>query len=361
MGLAPEELAVLLAAWGEPAYRARQLLAWLHRGAAPEQMSDLPRALRARLAEGALAGTLRLHARETAPDGATKVGFLTHEGHLIETVVIPHQDRTTVCVSSQIGCAYGCRFCATGRQGFTRDLSAGEIVEQVVRAQALIQPRRVSHVVFMGMGEPLANYDAVVKAVRLLNHPNGLHIGARRIALSTCGIPDRIRRLAGEGLPVALAISLHAASDELRSRFVPVNRTHPIAEVVAAAREYAKRTGRKVVFEYVVVPGVNDSAEQAGALAAITRQLPSVVNLIPQNQPERHMSADAGPARRFARRLDKRGVPVAVRASRGAEVLAACGQLRDRLARGPGEEKGDASTAGRPPGGRFDSRGRCPV
>ncbi len=337
--LLPDEMQALLADLGPlgPSYRARQVFSWLHRGAGLEEMTDLPAALRRKLAERACAGSLRAHERQTAPDGAARFAFATADGHLVETVLIPHPSRSTVCVSSQIGCAYRCPFCATGRRGLVRDLTAGEIVEQVIRVQQAIRPQRVTNIVFMGMGEPLANYDAVMKAVRLLNHPWGLHIAARHIAISTCGLPDGIRRLTSEGLQVALAISLHAATDDLRSRLVPVNREHPLAEVMGAAKEWVHRTRRKVAFQYVVVPGVNDTPEQARHLARRLKGLVAMVNLIPQNPPEADRPAtqpagrpDPGPALAFARRLRSLGLEVAVRRSRGAEVLGACGQLRER-------------------------------
>jgi len=294
-------------------------------------MTDLPRSLRTKLASVASASTLQLAQRDAAPDGAAKFAFHSEEGQVIESVLIPHLGRTTVCVSSQIGCAYGCQFCATGQHGLVRSLTAGEIVEQVIRVQRECRPARVTNVVFMGMGEPLANYDAVLRAVRLLNHPCGLHISARRIAISTCGLPEQIRRLAGEGLPLALAISLHAATDEVRDRFIPINRTHPVSEVIAAAREYARRTGRKVAFQYVVVPGLNDTAQQARRLAALIRGFPAMVNVIPRNPVSDSAPPDARAAVRFARLLEEQGAAATVRRSRGAEVLGACGQLRARL------------------------------
>lgn len=333
LGLLIDELATFLSGIGQPSYRARQVFAWLHRGISFGEMTDLPKELRDKLGALAQAGTLETASRETAADGSTKFGFRTADGEIIETVLIPHRDRTTVCVSSQIGCAYGCQFCATGQQGLTRSLTAGEIVHQVVCVQREIRPRRVSNVVFMGMGEPLANYAAVVKAVRVMNQPGGLGIGARHIAISTCGLPGEIRRLAGEGLPVALAISLHASTDQVRSQFVPVNRKHPIASVIAAAREFTERTGRKVTFQYVVLPGVNDSDEQARRLAALMKGFPSMVNLIPRNPVEGSPPTDKHSAPRFAALLEKMRVAVAVRRSRGAEVLGACGQLRSRLDR----------------------------
>ena len=339
LGLLLDELELFLRGLGQPTYRARQLCSWLHRGAAFAEMTDLPQALRARLDELAIAGSLQLGEKRVASDGAAKYAFRTADGHVIESVFIPHLDHTTVCVSSQIGCAFGCSLCTTGQQGLTRSLTAGEIVEQVVRVQQDHGRRqapaqqdhdaRVRNVVFMGMGEPLANYDAVLKAVRLLNSPQGLHIGARHIAISTCGLPDQIRRLAREHLQIALSISLHGATDEVRTRLVPINRTYPIAAVLAAAREYAQLTGRKVAFEYVVVPDWNDTPEQARRLAELIQGMPAMVNLIPRNPEEGR--PDRAPALAFAARLKERGVEVAVRRSRGAEVLGACGQLRSRV------------------------------
>lgn len=339
VGLLPEELEAFLAALGERAYRARQVFSWLHRGATFEQMTDLPAALRRRLRERAGAGSLKVQEKQTAPDGAAKFGFRTGDRHLVEAVAIPHfrpsdegtppHSRVTVCVSSQIGCAYRCRFCATGRQGLVRSLTAGEIVEQVLRTQQALQPRRVTNVVFMGMGEPLANYQAVMKAVRLLNHPWGLHIAARHIAISTCGLPEGIRRLSKEGLQVALAISLHAATDELRSQLVPINRKHPLAELMPAAKEYVDRTGRKVVFQYVVA-GLNDTPEQAQRLARLLKGMAATVNLIPRNPVGDASRPNPRPAMAFAQHLRALGLEVAVRRSRGAEVLGACGQLRER-------------------------------
>lgn len=331
LDLLPEELELLLRGLGQPAYRTRQLFSWLHRGAGFAEMSDLPQPLRARLAELAVPGTLHLAETRVASDGAAKYALRTRDGHLLESVLIPHPDHLTVCVSSQIGCAFGCSFCTTGQQGLTRNLTAGEIVEQAVRVQQANPARRVRNVVFMGMGEPLANYPAVVKAIRLLNHPYGLHIGARHLAVSTCGLPAQIRRLARERFQIGLSISLHAATDEVRTKLVPINRTHPISQVMTAARVYAEVTGRKIAFGYVVIPGLNDTALQARRLAELIRGLPAMVNLIPQNPSPGVGKPDRGPAEAFASLLKQHQVEVAVRRSRGAEVLGACGQLRGRL------------------------------
>ncbi len=339
LGLLPDELSVFLKALGEPGFRARQLFTWLHRGAAFEEMSDLPLMLRRRLAELAITGTLTLAAKETSSDGATKFGFKTADGHIVESVLIPHANRNTLCLSSQIGCAFGCQFCATGRQGLTRSLTAGEIVEQAVRARLHLSrttgataptQQRIRNIVFMGMGEPLANYDAVIKAVRLLNSPQGLAIGARHLAISTCGLPEQIRRLAGEGLQFSLALSLHAATDAIRSQLLPINLKHPIADVMAAARYFVEQTGRKLAVQYVVIPGLNDTQEQADKLAVLLRRLPAMVNLIPRNHTVESLLPDPSAALRFAKLLKARGLEVVVRRSRGGEVLGACGQLAAR-------------------------------
>jgi 23S rRNA (adenine2503-C2)-methyltransferase len=342
LGLLPDELEPMVGALEQPAYRARQIFSWLHRGTDVSAMTDLPKELRRRLAELATAGTLSLAAREEAPDGAVKYGFHTADSHTIETVLIPHRGRTTVCLSSQIGCGFACAFCATGSQGLTRSLGPGEIVEQAVRVQESATSR-ISNIVFMGMGEPLANYEAVLKAVRLLNCGDGLHIGARHIAISTCGLPDQIRRLAGEGLQLSLAVSLHGATDAVREQLVPLNRKHPIAEVMSAARFFAEHTGRKVAFEYVVIPGLNDTPNQARHLGQLLRGLPAMVNLIPEHPLETPDRPDLGAAHRFAHLLREGGLEAVVRRSRGGEVLGACGQLA--AARRGQEEAGRAPPA----------------
>jgi 23S rRNA (adenine2503-C2)-methyltransferase len=236
--------------------------------------------------------------------------------------------RKTVCVSTQAGCAMGCVFCVTGQFGFARNLEAGEIVEQVLRFQRLDEP--VTNVVFMGMGEPLANYDETLRAIRLLVHPQGLQLGARRITLSTSGLVPQIEQLSTEGLQIGLAISLHAPNDALRSRLMPVNRRWPIAEVVAAADSYAARTGRRVSYEYTLMAGVNDSDALADELAELLHGRLCHVNLIPLNPTEdpalRAPSAERALA--FEGRLRSAGIAATIRVNRGRDILAACGQLR---------------------------------
>jgi 23S rRNA (adenine2503-C2)-methyltransferase len=345
-GADSDEIAALLHEWGEPAYRARQVWDGLYRRRAPlEDLTDVGRPLRARLAEALPLALAARHA-SAADDGETLKWLWEAggDGASVETVLMHYPDRATVCVSSQAGCAMGCTFCATGQAGFERHLSAGEIVEQVVRAQHASE-RRVGNVVFMGMGEPLANYDPTWAAVERLH--DDLGISARHITVSTVGVVPGMRRLARERLPVTLAVSLHAPDDRLRDELVPLNRRYPLAEVLAAAREYLAASGRRLSFEYAMIGGVNDAPAQADALARRLRGFSPAahVNLIPLN-PTPGFGAPASPPHRvaaFAERLRAGGVGATVRTNRGTEIDAACGQLAGRLSAPPA----------RPPPGSF--------
>jgi 23S rRNA (adenine2503-C2)-methyltransferase len=326
----PEELQQLMHEWGEPAYRAQQLFHWLHRRAVlhPTAMTDLPASLRTRIPTIGTEVVRRLQ----SIDGLTsKLLLRLADGQDVEAVEMrtpPPHSRKTICVSTQAGCAMGCVFCVTGQFGFARNLEAGEIVEQVLRFSREGGP--VTNVVFMGMGEPLANYDETVRAIRLLVHPAGLNLGARRITLSTSGLVPQIRRLAGEGLQIGLAISLHAPNDELRSRLMPVNRRWPIRELLAAADEYVERTGRRVSYEYTLMAGVNDSDELADALARLLIGRLCHVNLIPLNpteDPSLHAPSLAR-ALTFEEHLRSASIAATIRRNRGRDILAACGQLR---------------------------------
>jgi 23S rRNA (adenine2503-C2)-methyltransferase len=331
-GLFPDELEELVVSWGEPAYRARQLFHWVHRRGVlePTNMTDLPSALRERVRH-ATAPSEEVR-RLNSTDGLTsKLLLRLHDGQEIEAVEMQtagEHRRTTICVSTQAGCAMGCVFCVTGQFGFARNLEAGEIVEQVLRFSNSQRP--VTNVVFMGMGEPLANYAETLRAIRLLVHPDGLGLGARRITLSTSGLVPEVRRLADERLQIGLAISLHAPNDELRSSLMPVNRRWPIGEVLAAADYYVERTGRRVSFEYTLMAGVNDSDALATDLAALVRGRLCHVNLIPLN-PNEDASLHASSTQRalaFESRLRAAGVAATIRVNRGRDILAACGQLR---------------------------------
>jgi len=327
--LFPEELEQLMFEWGEPAYRGRQVFHWLHRRAVfdPRQMTDLPASLRDRLEIVGTQEVRRLH----SIDGLTsKLLLRLADGNEIEAVEMNTESdgRKTICVSTQAGCAMACVFCVTGQFGFARNLDAGEIVEQVLRFSHTERP--VTNVVFMGMGEPMANYDETLRAIRLLLHPDGLHLGARRITLSTSGLVPQISQLAREGLQIGLAISLHAPNDELRSSLMPVNRRWPIAELLWAADEYVSRTGRRVSYEYTLMAGVNDSDELARELADLLAGRLCHVNLIPLN-PTEDPSLHAPSRERalaFESVLRTAGIAATIRVNRGRDILAACGQLR---------------------------------
>ena len=327
-GLFPEELEALVASFGEPSYRGRQIFEWIHRRGTldPSAMSNLPRSLRERLSS---AGSEEIR-RLTSVDGLTsKLLLRLRDGQEIEAVEMnTTSGRKTICVSTQAGCAIGCVFCVTGQFGFARNLEAGEVVEQVLRFATVERP--VTNVVFMGMGEPLANYDETLRAIRLLTHPRGLHLGARRITLSTSGLVPQMRQLAVEGLQIGLAVSLHAPTDELRSQLMPINRRWRIAEVVSAADNYAQVTGRRVSYEYTLMDGVNDSDELAGELVQLLQGRLCHINLIPLNPTEdRSLHASTmDRALAFERRLRDGGIPSTIRVNRGRDILAACGQLR---------------------------------
>jgi 23S rRNA (adenine2503-C2)-methyltransferase len=310
---------------------------WLARGASSfDEMHDLPAALRAELDGAYRLSSLEPIVESVADRGlTTKLLYRLDGGYTVEAVTMRYPKRTTLCISSQVGCPIGCPFCATGQGPFGRNLRAHEILDQALDAARRLAPdgRRLSHVVFMGMGEPMANYAAVVESVRLIADAELLGISPRRVVVSTAGLVPRIAQLAEEKLPVTLAISLHAARDELRDELVPINRRYPLAELVPAAREFARRTGRRVSYEWVVLAGVNDTDRDADELGRLLDPYLSHVNLIPWNPVED--SPFQGPSReslaRFAKRIEERGLNVTVRDTRGREADAACGQLRARV------------------------------
>jgi len=332
-GLSRDQLASHLVTHGLPTFRAQQLFSWVYQKHErhPLAMTDLPLSFRGRLEELC---DLRLPPAEAVlatHDGATHKFVLELAGGArVECVSMRTTRRLTFCLSSQVGCALGCAFCATGLMGLKRNLAASEIVGQVVAMGDFHrwQDERFN-IVFMGMGEPLANYKALMDAIRILRDERGLNMEARRITVSTSGLVPQIRKLAGEGLQLGLALSLHATTDELRDRLVPVNRRWPLRELMAAAREYGERSGRRVTLEYTLLAGVNDRPEDAARLADMARALPSKINLIPYNpvpglewkRPD-HRAVEA-----FAHRLMPRAPAVTVRRTLGGEIWAACGQL----------------------------------
>ncbi len=356
--LTREQLAHQLAEWGEPAFRARQIWRWLHQRLVAEidEMTDLPRSLRARLKATYVLGRLVVIREQRSSDGWTRKWlFRLADGSEVETVLMEYDGlRRTACVSSQAGCAMGCTFCATGQMGFLRNLRAGEIVEQAIWVARVLRqareadddaPQRLSNVVLMGMGEPFANYDAVMEAIGRLTEPaeaGGFGLGARKITLSTVGLVPGIRRFAEAGSQVNLAVSLHAATDDLRNQLVPINRRYPLAELVKATRDYITRTHRRVSYEWALIDGVNDSREQAKALIDLVRETnPKLgvnlahVNLIPLNPTEGYAGQAARRERLLAFRalLAQANIPVTVRARRGIDIAAGCGQLRAKTAR----------------------------
>jgi 23S rRNA (adenine2503-C2)-methyltransferase len=357
--LSLSDLEDLMRAWGQPAFRARQIYRQLYVNLAadPAAMTDLPLPLRERLEAETHIGNLELVRLQTADEGLTrKALFRLRGGEVVESVLMVYPDRATVCVSTQAGCAMGCVFCATGRLGLLRNLSAGEIVEQVMWAaqelkvissklkvnnselesdsitlnsELLTHTSNLTNVVFMGMGEPFANYDRWWQSVERLHDPQGFNMGARSLTVSTVGLVPGIRRLAGEALPVNLAISLHAPDDELRSEMMPINRRYPIAELLDATREYIARTNRRVSFEYVLLQGKNDEPHQAEKLAELLQDMLCHVNLIPWNPVPGAPLSRSNRARvlRFQQLLQERGIACTVRVERGVAIAAACGQL----------------------------------
>jgi 23S rRNA (adenine2503-C2)-methyltransferase len=357
-----DELLELLQSWGEPAYRAKQIWNRLYCefAASFDEMSELPKALRRRLAQETVIGRLMPRMEQQSSDGHTrKILFALPDGAQVESVLMGYERRRTMCISTQAGCAMDCSFCATGQGGFQRNLTSGEIVEQVLHfARELksevgrqksevrnwesgLRPltsnlRRsasdLTNVVLMGMGEPFANYDQVMATVRRLNDPQGFNFGARRMTVSTVGLVPGIKKLAAEDIQINLAVSLHAATDDLRDRLVPINRHYPLDVLLRAVREYIERTHRRVSFEWALIEGVNDTPEQARALARLVKGMLCHVNLIPLNPTSDY--AGAAPTRdriaAFRAVLDSAGIPSTLRLRRGIDIQAGCGQLRQR-------------------------------
>lgn len=328
----------LTAELGQPAFRARQIWEWLYKRYAADfdAMTNLPTGLRAALAERLAFAPLQPALEQHSADGQTKkLLFQLGDGQLIETVLMRYDERRTVCISSQAGCAMGCVFCATGQMGFYRNLRAGEITAQVLHfaRELAAEGEHLTNVVVMGMGEPLHNYANTLAAVDRLTDPTGFNLGARRITISTVGIAPAIRRYADEQRQTPLAVSLHAATDEERSKLLPVNRRWPLAELLDACRYYVEKTGRRLTFEWALIDGENDTPEQADALGRLLRGLLCHVNLIPLNPTGGYAG---GPSSRervaaFRERLTAYGVGSTVRVRRGIDIQAGCGQLRDRM------------------------------
>lgn len=336
----------------EGAYRADQIRRWVFGKRVDDfsAMHDLPSGLRSRLAAHFSLFESRVVRHQVAADRTEKLLLELSDGEHVECVLMREPQRRTVCISTQVGCAMGCVFCASGLNGVKRNLSPGEILEQVLRLDRLLAAdERLTNVVVMGIGEPLANLKALLPALDTLNEKGGLGLGARRITVSTVGLPDGIRRLAAHGRPYNLAVSLHAPNDELRNRIVPVNARIGIASILAAADDYFERTGRRVTYEYVLLRGLNDSEQHAQELGALLRSRNAHVNLIPMNRVEPlSLAAPSGvQVARFVAALERAGVNVTVRKRKGADIDAACGQLRLQTESAP-ESRAPAAPAERP-------------
>jgi len=332
----PGEWAAQLKAWGEPAYRGQQIFDWIHRQSVldPAEMTNVPKRLRERLEGEGLAWPIHVVSRHVSDDGTTKLLVGMPDGELVETVLIPQlgdPNVVTQCISSQVGCAMGCVFCASGVAGLKRQMSDAEIVAQVLLGRRELGPdKRVRNVVFMGMGEPLHNYDAVARALVLLTHPDGLDLSKRRVTVSTSGLVKQIDRLGSDfDGQVQLAISLHAVRDEDRSAIMPINRKHDLSELTSALRRYPMSKRQRITIEYTLIEGVNDSTRDARELVELLRGIPVKVNLIPMNPitASELRAPDASHVTRFQEELTRRGLSVFVRKTRGDDVAAACGQL----------------------------------
>ncbi len=332
-----EALEKLLISWGEKSYRAGQVWNWLYNQLVTDfsEMTSLSKTLRQRLEEKTRLAVPQTLARQESLTGETRKDLLAlADGEQIEVVLMRYAERRSVCISTQVGCAVGCPFCATGQMGLRRDLSSGEIVAQVLHfARELAeQERQLTNVVLMGMGEPLLNYDASLSAIRRLMHPDGMNMGQRRFTISTVGISPGIHRLADEGLQVNLAVSLHAATDRLRDRLLPINKRYNLDSLFSAIGHYLRATNRRVTFEWVLIEGVNDTPEQATALGSRLEGMLAHINLIPLNPTAGFEEQPSSPERTeaFTQTLDRHHVPYSVRLRRGIDIQAGCGQLRQR-------------------------------
>jgi len=336
LDLPPSELEDLAESIGAPRYRGRQIASWIYgKGATDiESMSDLPREFRAALGARATVAVPEIERRTPSQDGSQKLVLSLGDGARIQSVLMPDGDRLTLCVSTQVGCGFQCAFCLTGTMGLERNLTAGEIVGQVLAARATLGPGdRITHVVYMGMGEPLANYAATVKSLRILTDPRGFGFSPRRITVSTVGLVGGIERLAKENLKVNLAISLHATSNEIRDRIMPVNKGFAIEELLEACRRFPVAFRQRITFEYVLLEGVNDAPEDARRLVRLLKGIRAKINLIPFNDWE-----DSGfqrPALHrivgFQELLLEHGIRATVRWSKGEDIGAACGQLKETV------------------------------
>ena len=334
----PEDVAKTMKDMGEPAFRAKQIFSWIHKGAEIDEMSNLSKGLRERMKQIPLGGAEILEKRVSNIDGTAKYLFLLEDGQIIEGVFMQYKHGNTLCVSTQVGCRMGCSFCASTLEGLVRNVSAGEILGQILAIEreqrqmgkVLPKERAITNVVLMGSGEPLDNYEEIVRFLQLVNHPDGICISMRNISISTCGLIDKMNDLANDAPNVTLCISLHAADDALRQSMMPIAKKHTVQELIQAAREYVKKTSRRIIFEYAMVRDVNDRDEHMEQLVALLQGFQCHVNLIPLNEvKENDLKASTLPrAREFCNLLNQRGISATVRRELGDDIQGACGQLR---------------------------------
>jgi len=327
-----EELKDVLKGWGEEEFHAKQIFSWLYKRAISDfsLMTDIPLPVRKRLSEEFYICGLELIKKTESCDGTEKLLLRLQDSNCIETVIIPQGKRVTGCLSSQVGCKFACSFCASGKGGFKRNLRKEEILDEVAFIKQTKKISELTHIVFMGTGEPLDNYDNVLSAIRMINSPLGFNIGARRITISTAGVIPGIRRLMTEGLQIELSVSLHSASDETRSVLMPINKVYPLKDLISVCREYIDKTNRQITFEYTLIQGINSDLQCAQKLSKILRGMNCKVNLIVCNPVEELGFYPPGKSEIliFKDCLLKSGVPVTFRESRGKDIDAACGQLR---------------------------------
>ena len=332
-----EQLAALLKEWGQPGFRAKQIFHWIHQKQAAEfaQMTDQPKALIARLEQEFYIAQHKIRRCQRSKDGTVKYLFELADGNCIETVLMRYNYGNSVCVSTQVGCRMGCRFCASTQGGRVRNLEAGEISAEIYGVMR-DTGERVSHVVLMGIGEPLDNFDNVMDFLTIVSCPDGINIGMRNFSLSTCGLVPMIDKLAEKKLQLTLSVSLHAPENAMRSSMMPVNDAYPIEQLIAACRRYQQTTGRRISFEYSMVRGVNDSDQTAVTLARLIRGMGAHVNLIPINPVDGspYSASDDANVRRFQQKLTELGVNATIRRRLGQDISAACGQLRREDSKG---------------------------
>lgn len=332
LSMSQAEMGELLASWGQPAFRKKQLFSWLHQGTPFEQMLNLPNALRVRLRAEASENTVSvLETIESKIDGTVKLLYRLLDGNVIEGVLMRYKHGNTLCLSTQVGCKMGCAFCASTLDGCVRNLSAGEMLGQVVCANRVLgEGERVHNIVLMGSGEPLDNYENTTRFLRLLREPDGVNIGLRNVSLSTCGLVPQMYAFADEDLPVTLSVSLHAPNDDVRRKIMPVANRYSIEELIGACKNYIGKTGRRVIFEYALISGVNASVAQAHELSTLLRGMQCHVNLIPLNSvPERGLQGvSEREVSAFKAALEERHISVTRRREMGDDIEGACGQLR---------------------------------